>query len=89
MSIGLMLVMVFNSPDPIFELNMVINSMIDRHVPSKVIKHNDRAWFNDECVNAFHDKQNAYHILSQIKPHFLLGESCTDVTLSLSMMLHY
>ena len=71
MSIGLVLVMVYNSLDSVFELNSIINSMIARNVPSKVIRQNinDRAWFNENCVNAFHDKQNAYHVWSENRLH--------------------
>ena len=41
-----------------FELNKVITSLIGRRVPSKIInrKANDKAWFNEDCANAFHNK---------------------------------
>ena len=53
---------VYNSPNPVSELNRVITSLIIRSVPSKVIRRkvNDKAWFNKDCVNVFHNKQNAY-----------------------------
>ena len=53
---------VYNSPNPVSELNKVITSLINRRIPSKIIKQkvNDKAWFNEDCVNAFHNKQNAY-----------------------------
>ena len=51
----------YNSLNPVSELNKVITFLIDSLVPSKVIKRkvNDKAWFNEDCVNAFHNKQNA------------------------------
>ena len=58
------------------ELNKVITSLIDRRVPSKIIKRkvNDKAWFNEDCVNAFHNKQNAYRLWSQNRSPFLWEE---------------
>ena len=35
---------------------------------------NDKPWFNEDCVNAFHDKQNAYCLWSQNRSHFLWEE---------------
>ena len=51
---------VYNSPNSVSELNRVITFLINRRVPSKIIRRkvND----NENCVNAFHDKQNAYRI---------------------------
>ena len=53
---------VFESSNQISEVNKVITSLIDRHVPSKVIRRkvNDKAWFKKDCVDAFYNKQNAY-----------------------------
>ena len=53
--------------NPVSELNKVITSLIDRRLPSKFIRQkvNGKAWFNKDCVNAFHNKQNAYHLWSQ------------------------
>ena len=47
----------YNSPNPVSELNKVITSLINRRIPSKIIKQkvNDKAWFNEGCVNAFHN----------------------------------
>ena len=58
------------------EFNKVFTSLIMRGVPSKVIrrKKNDKAWFNEDCVIAFYNKQNAYHLWSQTKLHFLWEE---------------
>ena len=46
---------VYNSLNPVSELNNVITSIIDRRVPSKVIKQkvNDKDKFNIDCENAF------------------------------------
>ena len=67
---------VYNSLNPVSELNKVITSLIDRRVPSKVIKHkvNDKALFNEDCVNAFHNKQNAYRLWSQNRSLYLWEE---------------
>ena len=56
--------MVYKSPNPVSDLNKVITSLINRRVPSKVIrrKGNDKSWFNKDCVNTFHNKQNAYRL---------------------------
>ena len=53
---------VYNSLNLDFKLNKVINSLIDSRVLSEVIRQkvNDKAWFKLDCVNAFHNKQNAY-----------------------------
>ena len=39
-------------------LNKLITSLIDKRLPSKVIRQefNDKAWFNEDCVNVFHYK---------------------------------
>ena len=46
---------------------MVNTCLIDRHVPSKVIRRrvNDKPWLNEVCINAFQDKQDVYHLWSQ------------------------
>ena len=46
---------VYKSPNPVSELIKVITSLIDRRVPSKVIrrKMNDKPWFNkDGCFHS-------------------------------------
>ena len=55
---------VYNAPNPVSELNKKITSLINRCVPSKVIRRkvNDKVWFNKNCVDALHNKQNAYHL---------------------------
>ena len=66
----------YNSSNPVSELNKVIISLIDRRVPSKIIKRkvNNKAWFNEHCINAFHNKQTAYHLWSQNRSPFLWEE---------------
>ena len=58
---------VFESSNQISEVNKVITSLIDRQVPSKIIRQkvNNKVLFNKNCVNAFHNKQNAYCLWSQ------------------------
>ena len=55
---------VYNSQNPVSDLNKVIISLFYRLVPFKVIRQkvNDKAWFNEYCVNAFHSKHNVYHL---------------------------
>ena len=33
---------------------------------------NEKAWFNEDCVNAFHNKQNAFRLWSQNRLHLCL-----------------
>ena len=42
------------------EFNKVITSSFDRRVLYKFIRQkvNNKAWFNEDCVNAFNNKQN-------------------------------
>ena len=49
-------------------------------------KVNDKAWFNKDCINTFHNKQNEYRLWSQNRSHFLWEEY---VLHSLSVMQHY
>ena len=55
---------VYNSPNPVSELNRVITSLIDKRVPFKVIRRkvNNKAWFNENYANVFHD--NKMHTVS-------------------------
>ena len=66
---------VHNRSNPVSEFNRFITFLIDRCVPSKVIRRkvNDKAWFNKDCVNAFHYKQNAYRHWSQNRYNFVGG----------------
>ena len=59
-----------------FDFNKVINSLIGRRVSSKFIRRtvNDKIWFNEDCVNAFYNKQNAYRFWSQNSSPFLWEE---------------
>ena len=52
---------VYNNPNPASELNRIITSLIDRRVPSIVVR-----WkVNADSLNAFNDKQNTYRLWSQ------------------------
>ena len=53
---------VYNSSNSVTQFHKVINSLIDRRIPSKFIRQkvDHIAWFNEDCVNAFRNKQNAY-----------------------------
>ena len=64
---------VYNNPNPVSDLYKAITSLIDRFVPSKMIRRkvNDKAWFNKDCVNELHNKKNAYRLWSQNRSHFL------------------
>ena len=67
---------IYNKTNPVSEFNIVTNSLIDRRVPSKIIrlKVNYKALFNKDCVTAFHNRQNAYCLWSQNSAHFLWEE---------------
>ena len=51
---------VYNIPNPVSDFNWVITSLIDRSVSSKVVRLivNDKPWLDEDCVNAFRNKQN-------------------------------
>ena len=67
---------VFNNLNPVSELNKEITSLIDRCVPSKIIRQkvNFKAYFNEDFVNLFHNKQNACCFWSQNRSFFLWDE---------------
>ena len=72
--------MVYNSPSPVSALDKVITSLIDRQVPSKIIRQkvNNKVLFNKNCVNAFHNKQNAYCLWSQNRSDLLCADNLTQ-----------
>ena len=55
-------IVLYSIPNLLSELNKMINCLIDMRVSSKVIRRKvtDKAWFNKDCVNEFHYKQNTY-----------------------------
>ena len=57
----------FGSDEKIDALNSILISIIDRRIPTKVIKSKfkDRVWFNDDCRQAYNDKQTAYKLWSR------------------------
>ena len=46
---------VYSNLNSVIELNKAVTCLIDRRVLSKVIRRkvNDKAWFNEYCINAF------------------------------------
>ena len=62
--------------DLLNELNNVITSLTNRRLLSKVIRRkvSDKAFLNKDCVNEFHNKQNAYRFWSQNRSPFLWEE---------------
>ena len=64
---------IYNSPDPIVQLNNILVTIINRRVPTKIIKSRlkDKAWFNSDCVKAFNDKQSAYRLWTRDKSRLL------------------
>ena len=64
---------IYKSPDPAIELNNILSSIIDRRVPTKTIRRrlSDKAWFNEDCVNAFNDKQSAYRLWTRNRSRLL------------------
>ena len=67
-------------------------NLIDRYMLLKVIRRklNDKALFNEDCVNTFHDKQNTCYLWSQNRS-FVCGSSAlyTAVIICLSIIVHY
>ena len=63
---------VFNAPCPVSSLNVALLDIISRRIPSKVIKNkiNDKPWFNEECQQAFIDKQSAYRLWTHNRSDF-------------------
>ena len=57
---------IYNSPCPITALNSRFLDMKRRYVPMKVLKarSHDKAWFNDQCRQAYRDKHTAYNLWS-------------------------
>ncbi|KAK3894304.1 hypothetical protein Pcinc_001927 [Petrolisthes cinctipes] len=54
---------ILRSDDPVSSLNNSLLEILNRRVPSKLIKSRikDKAWFDDDCKRAFNNKQAAYH----------------------------
>ena len=67
---------IYNSPDSISSLNDLLNSTISRRVPTKTIRRRltDKAWFDDNCINAFNDKQSAYNLWKRNRSQLLWDE---------------
>ncbi|MEL7522543.1 MAG: endonuclease/exonuclease/phosphatase family protein, partial [Cyanobacteria bacterium J06553_1] len=55
--------------DMVSSLTDTFINIIDRRVPTRILKYRnkDKAWFNDNCRNAYHEKQSAYHLWSNNK----------------------
>ena len=64
---------IYNSPNPAVELNNTLGSIIDRRVPTKIIRSrpSDKAWFNVDCINALNEKQSAYRLWTRNKSRLL------------------
>ena len=58
---------IYNASSPIDELNSVLDAILSRRVPTRIIKRRmrDKAWFNGACVDAFNNKQDAYRLWSR------------------------
>lgn len=54
----------YNSVDPVVPLNENLVNIIDRRIPSRVLRYRvkDKPWFNDDCRRAYLEKQEAYHL---------------------------
>ena len=53
---------IYTADDPVDILNQHLSEVIERYVPSKIIRvrNSDKPWFTDECRAAFDAKQGAY-----------------------------
>ena len=64
---------IYNDNDPISVLNSALIDIIDRRIPSRIIKHRarDRPWFNGECQRAYDCKQEAYRMWTRNRTRHL------------------
>ena len=64
---------IYRSPNFIERLNDNLGTVIDRRIPSKVLKFRikDKPWFNGDCKLAYHMKQEAYHMWRRNRSNFL------------------
>ena len=65
---------IFNDNDPASRLNSILVDIIDRRIPSRILRHRqkDKPWFNDTCQRAYDDKQEAYRLWTRNRslPHW-------------------
>ena len=54
----------YNNFNLVNTFNDLLTYIISRRVPTKIIRCHitDKAWFDDNCINAFNNKQNACHL---------------------------
>ena len=62
---------IYHQPDRIGHLGNICMDIIDRRVPFRMInfRNKDKAWFNDNCKQAHHEKQEAYHLWRRNPSH--------------------
>lgn len=67
---------IIRSEDPVSSLNNSLLDILQRRVPSKLIKSRmkDKAWFNDNCKRAYNNKQSAYHRWRRNRTQLLWGD---------------
>ena len=56
----------YRSDDMVSSLNDILTNIIRRRIPTRILKFRmkDKAWFNDDCRNAYNEKQSAFHLWS-------------------------
>ena len=54
----------YHQDDPIEPLSNIIVEILDRRIPSRVVtfRNKDKAWFNNDCMHAYLEKQEAYNL---------------------------
>ena len=54
--------LIYRDPSPASKLNEVLVSIMERRIPSKILRHrlSDKPWFDDDCRRAYQAKQEAY-----------------------------
>ena len=64
---------IFHDPNPMDKLNTELVGIVNRRVPTKIIRSRlrDKVWFNDDCRVAFQDKQTAYNLWSRNRSRLL------------------
>ena len=64
---------IYRSQNVIECLNNHLDTIMERRIPSKILKFRlkDKPWFNADCKFAYHQKQEAYHLWRRNRSDFL------------------
>ena len=81
---------VYNRPDSVHAFNELFISIISRRVPTSIIRRRltENACFNDNCINAFNNKNNDYPLWKCNRTQLLWDEYVRCVMPRLFIALH-